>query len=129
MVRPLLAKDSMKKIILTIVCLTALSSQANTNFLPTLMMKYPQISGTEMGDCMTCHTINKWQRNDFGKDLQDWLRKNYVGEQSDPTQRTYSMEFIQRGLESIEEIDSDGDGVLNYEEFNNLTYPGDNTSF
>lgn len=119
----------MKTLILTMIWLAAFSVQANTNFLPTLMMKYPQISGTEMGDCMTCHTIDKWQRNSYGQDLQKWVRDNYTGTQTDPQYRVYSMEFIQRGLESIEEMDSDGDGVLNYEEFNNLTLPGDASSF
>lgn len=119
----------MLKILSLLIIVSSFSTSASTNFLPTLMVAYPQVAGTEMGDCMTCHTIDKWQRNAYGKDLQAYLRANYEGGEQDPQRRVYSMEFIASGLEAIEELDSDGDGVSNGDEFINLTFPGDASDF
>lgn len=73
---------------------------------------------------MTCHTINKWQRNAYGLDLQKWLRENYTGDQPDPQLRVYQAEFIERGLYAIENLDSDGDGMLNGDEIRAIRMPG-----
>lgn len=119
----------MFKILSLILVVSSFSVNASTNFLPTLMTAYPQVAGTEMGDCMTCHTIDKWQRNAYGQDLQSYLRTNYTGEEPDPQRRVYTMEFIASGLEAIEDLDSDGDGVSNVDELFNLTFPGDVSDF
>ncbi len=121
----------MKNCVLSMMVLMTLSAslQASTNFLPTLLNQYPQVAGTPAGDCMTCHTIDKWQRNSFGLDLQKWLRENYEGDQQDPQLRVYSWQFISEGLLAIEELDSDGDGVNNLEELENGTFPGDELDY
>lgn len=119
----------MLKILSLILIVSSFSVNASTNFLPTLMTVYPQVAGTVMGDCMTCHTIDKWQRNAYGQDLQAYLRANYDGGEQDPQRRVYSMEFIASGLDAIADKDSDGDGVSNWDEFQNLTFPGDASDF
>ena len=122
----------MKKTGLTlfmIIWFQSIQCLGSTNFLPTLFLTYPQISGTQLGDCTTCHTIDKWQRNAFGRDLQEYLRTHYDGPEEDPQRRVYTMTFIASGLEAIEDLDSDGDGVSNIEELENLTFPGDELDY
>jgi hypothetical protein len=74
---------------------------------------------------MTCHTIDKWQRNAYGKDLQAYLRANDPTPNNDPENPVYSLEFIEEGLEAIEHYDSDGDGVTNLEEIESMRFPGE----
>lgn len=123
----------MKKTFALALLISAQVAMATTNALPALLIQYPEIGASPLADCMTCHTIDKWQRNDFGKDLQAWLRANDPRPEEERTNqygnRFYSGEFISQGLTAIEDLDSDGDGVLNIEEFENFTFPGDAQSF
>lgn len=114
----------MRKLAALILMVVSFSAYSTQNVLPTFMDVYPNVVGTELADCMTCHTINKWQRNDYGKDLQKWLRENYDGNEPDPQQRVYSSEFISQGLMAIEKLDSDGDGMINIDEIDSYRRPG-----
>lgn len=114
----------MRKLIVLILMVASFSAQSTQNVLPTFMNTYPGVVGAQLGDCMTCHTINKWQRNAYGQDLQKWLRDNYTGDQPDPQLRVYASEFIEQGLYAIEHLDSDGDGMSNIDEIQSYRMPG-----
>lgn len=94
-----------------------------------LSEKYPDAAETKVMDCMTCHTIDKWQRNEYGLDLENYLRTLAIntGETQDPSQ--YTKDFIMKGMKAIELSDSDNDGFSNLEELANGTFPGDAADF
>ena len=64
---------------------------------------YYGIEDTELNTCVTCHFSGILQKN------------------------TYGMDFMTNGrnFETIETLDSDGDGFTNLAEINALTFPGD----
>lgn len=113
-----------KSLILTLILLSS-AGFAKTGFIPSFISTYPEVGMSELADCMTCHTIDKWQRNAYGKDLQKWLRANDPNPNNDFDNPSYSMAFISEGLKAIEHLDSDGDGVTNLEEIQNLRFPGE----
>lgn len=115
----------MKKSVLIILILLSSAGFAKTGFLPSFISSYPEVALSPLADCMTCHTIDKWQRNAYGKDLQAYLRANDPNPNNDPENPVYSLEFISEGIEAIEHLDSDGDGVTNLEEILNLRFPGE----
>ncbi|MBT4792437.1 MAG: hypothetical protein HON90_12770 [Halobacteriovoraceae bacterium] len=122
----------MKKLILTMMVLSlnsTLFAMPNERIFDALVTKYPEAAGTKIMDCMTCHTINKWHRNYYGLDLENYLRSHFesLGQTPDPTQ--YSKELIMAGMKAIELMDSDGDRFSNLEELANGTLPGDETDY
>lgn len=106
-------------------------ASAKVNFIEALVEKYPSIiNDSENGkllDCFTCHTVDKWQRNDFGRELQVQVRAEYTARYGQaPTATTvYEREFIKEMLTKIEDMDSDGDGYTNKEEISSNHCPGD----
>ncbi len=112
----------MKKGLISLAFLLITNAHAKVNFIEALAANYPQIVNTPILDCMTCHTVSKWQRNDYGMDLQNYLRDNYQGDWN--LDINYTRKFIRRGMKAIEHLDSDGDGFTNAEEFKALTNPG-----
>jgi cytochrome c2 len=101
---------------------------AKEGFTNALLETYPRIAASpRINNCMTCHTLDKWQRNPFGLQLQDWLRSNHDGDITPDIQ--YAREFVKKGLVEISGLDADGDGYTNAEEINAFTYPGDHLDF
>lgn len=97
---------------------------AKRGFNNALLDAYPVVARSpHINNCMTCHTIDKWQRNDFGRDLQHWLRSNYGADVDSSIQ--YAKAFVTAGILAISHMDSDGDGYTNGEELELLTRPGD----
>lgn len=70
--------------------------------------------GTALDTCSTCHTSGS-SFNPYGQAIND-----AGGEGADA-----GLAAIQ----AVEGDDSDGDGFSNFDEIDNLTFPGDNTSF
>lgn len=109
-------------------------SFAKVNFIEALAEKYPNILDDETGkllDCFSCHTTDKWQRNDFGLELQAEVRAEYLARYGTrpTTQTVYERDFIREMLTKIEDRDSDGDGYSNKVEIEALTFPGDMYDF
>ena len=119
----------MKKMMMVLLMLMSSSSFAFVNFLPTFLTRYPDATVSPLADCMTCHVIDKWQRNAYGQSLQKYLRENDPEGSANDELPYYSIQFIDRGLEAIEMMDSDGDGVTNLEEIENFTFPGDSSDY
>jgi hypothetical protein len=111
-----------KKMIVALVLINSFAVSAKVNFIETMIETYPSVIGSKLLDCTTCHSINKWQRNHYGLDLQNYLRSNYEGELVQEI--VYSRAFINEGMRAIENLDSDGDGFTNLEEFEAQTFPG-----
>lgn len=118
----------MKKVVLLLAVILMASPQAKVNFMEALMEEYPNVMSSPLMDCSSCHLLEKWHRNHYGLDLQEWLRANYDGDVENPVDRVYAKEFIQRGMQAIEDWDSDGDGYSNLEEFEAQSFPGDRNS-
>ena len=120
----------MKKLISTMIALslsTPLFAMPNNLLFDALATKYPDVLGTKLMDCMTCHTIDKWQRNPYGMDLEDYLRKQITDAGETPDPSTYTKAFIMKGMKAIELLDSDNDTFSNLEELANGTFPGVST--
>lgn len=86
------------------------ATQAKPNlesrFLREMTSLYPQMSGSRIDTCEICHPGGNTNRlNAYGRD------------------------YDRRGLAAIEQLDSDGDGVINIDEINALTFPGDADDF
>ena len=101
-------------------------SMPNENVFNALIESYPNITDTKLFNCTTCHTRNKWLRNAYGQDLQDYLRSLYSDEIN---AEEYTQAMIVMAMGEINEIDSDGDGYTNIEEFNFGTYPGNKDDY
>jgi cytochrome c2 len=86
--------------------LSASVSQAKPDFLEAIKAQYPEAVFTAR--CQTCHRVGALL-NPFGKDFQT-LVKNDLSDQ--------------QGWESLKALDSDADGVINYDEFVANTNPG-----
>jgi hypothetical protein len=84
---------------------TAFAVQARPRYVRTAAAKYPEITGTKLGDCRLCHTDKPGELNPYGHALKD-----------------SSLSF-----EAIEKLDSDKDGAKNIVEIKALTFPGDST--
>jgi len=97
----------------------------NTEIYEALFEQYPAVRKTKLASCMTCHTIDKWQRNSYGRDLQVYLRKLFEDTGRAPDPSKYSKHMIMKGLKDIELADSDDDGFSNLEEMLNDAFPGE----
>jgi hypothetical protein len=84
---------------------TAFAVQARPRYVRSAAAKYPEITGTKLGDCRLCHTDKPGELNPYGHALKD-----------------SSLSF-----EAIEKLDSDKDGAKNIVEIKALTFPGDST--
>ena len=85
-------------------------------YLPMFTNNYPTTAGTKLDDCLVCHlTTNGGARDSYGDDFE--LMK---GGATDITS-------VQAALASIETLDSDGDTLVNIDEINAGTFPGDCT--
>lgn len=93
-------------IILACVFCVAGGAWAKTDFLRNAEEYYPGIIDTKLDDCTLCHT-DPPARNDYGRAYKN----------------------ASRDFGAIEDLDSDGDGVLNGDEIADLTFPGDGTDF
>ena len=98
----------------------------NEHIFNALLESYPEIDGTKLFNCTTCHTRSKWLRNSYGFDLQEYLRGQYA---TQITAEEYTQAMIVGGMKAIENRDSDGDGFTNLEEFEAGTFPGDAEDF
>ena len=79
-------------------------AEAFTNYLDDARVQYPGIIGSRIDNCLLCHVSpGGGNRNAYGSDFA-----------------SNSHSFT-----AIENIDSDLDGILNIDEINALTYPGD----
>ncbi len=79
--------------------------QAKSSYLAQFISTYPQVAGTRLDSCNTCHT-------------------------SVPARNPYGADFKSHGhnFQAIEQLDSDGDGYTNLQEIQALTLPGDPNS-
>ena len=118
----------MKNLVFVLALSLMAAPQAKVNFIEAMVEEYPSVMASPLMDCQSCHLVDKWQRDHYGLDLQEWLRANYDGDVENPSDRVYAKEFIQRGMEAIEDWDSDGDGYSNAEEFEALSFPGNRHS-
>ena len=78
--------------------------------LSSAAIKYPNISGTVLQNCTLCHTSSIPNLNPYGAAYKANGRNSAA-------------------FGAIENLDSDGDGFTNIQEFNSLTFPGDPSSF
>jgi len=89
--------------------LTLIYFPGNPNDYPAhmelLLLHYPDLDNTPLESCDLCHT-DDWGLNPYGTDYND-----------------YGNNRAAFGL--IEQLDSDDDGYLNFEEIDALTMPGD----
>lgn len=77
-----------------------------SRFLREVTSRYSQMNGSRIDTCELCHPGGNTNRlNDYGQD------------------------YNRQGLAAIEQLDSDGDGVINIDEINALTFPGDANDF
>jgi len=76
--------------------------EAKSSYLTEFVNSYPHTSNTQLDSCNTCHT-NVPDLNSYGRDY-----------------RSHGHDF-----RAIELLDSDGDGYLNIDEINALSFPGD----
>lgn len=84
--------------------------QAQQGDLNSAAAKYPNIVGSGLQSCNLCHTASIPDLNPYGADYLNNGRNTAAF-----------------GL--IENLDSDGDGATNLQEFNALTFPGNPASF
>jgi len=105
----------------------ALSTQAfsmpNDVVFNAMEVKYPTTLGTKLYDCLTCHTKEKWGRNAYGNDLNNYLLDHVTDPNTDSSM--YTTEFIVEAMTAVDAMDSDGDGFSNKAEFEAGTFPGD----
>jgi len=93
-------------ILLMVLALIGLpQSLASTGDLGPFNARY-DTSGTRLNTCKVCHTTGA-NLNQYGMDMS-----NQTG-------------TTEQRLANIEMLDSDGDGFINIDEINNLTFPGD----
>ena len=88
------------------------TAQAFTSFLTGAVTKYPQIKNTRLGvDCLLCHTNANANTNS--------------------ALNSYGSAFKNNGFnfDTIANLDSDSDGVINITEINALTFPGNAADF
>ena len=122
----------MKKLIAAMFILTLSSpvfAMPNKVVINALTEQYPTTMGTKLMDCMTCHVIDKWQRNDFGRHLQNHLRAIVEQSGQNVPAANYTKAFIMNGLKAIELGDSDNDGFSNLEELMHVTSPGNSEDY
>jgi hypothetical protein len=83
--------------------------QAKPTFFARVKARYPQVVGSRLDGCLLCH------------------RGGVGGAELNP----FAEAFRQNGfdLAAIEDLDSDGDGFTNLEEFQKLTFPGNPNNF
>ncbi|NJN93697.1 MAG: cytochrome c [Anaerolineales bacterium] len=114
----LLQKRPGRLLILTALVLTTIGLilviapplvQAERPFLSEAKARYPQIEGSKLDDCRLCHKNKEGggPRNAFGQDFQ-----------------IHSYDFA-----VMENLDTDGDGFTNLEEFMALTIPSNPKNF
>lgn len=114
----LLQKRPGRLLILTALVLTAIGLilvtapplvRAERPFLSEAKARYPQIEGSKLDDCRLCHKNKEGggPRNAFGQDFQ-----------------IHSYDFA-----VMENLDTDGDGFTNLEEFMALTIPSNPKNF
>ncbi len=113
----------MKFFLIIVLSFASSLAFAKMNFMEVMRSNYPSVQTSKLNDCMTCHTIDKWQRNSFGTDLEIWLRTNYPD--AIPSSQQYTQEMIQQAFVHVKDLDSDKDGFTNQEEFEKGTFPGD----
>jgi len=94
---------------------------------------YPFVKGTKLDQCTTCHSGGKSGKSTFGSCQWCHFTTSYgtTGDYLD-TLNSYGLAYNGAGrnaaaLQTIESIDSDGDGYTNIDEINTLHYPGDAT--
>jgi hypothetical protein len=103
---------------------------------PKLLQAYPQLAGTKLDSCTTCHTGGTYESKP-GKFTTvgscQWCHMTYGYDGSGDiteTMNQYGLDYLNAGrdvnaFETIEPLDSDGDGYTNKQEIDALTYPGD----
>jgi hypothetical protein len=79
-------------------------AQAKSSFLSAMMSQYPQAANSKLNSCVTCHPGDN--PNQFNNYANDYRNSGH-------------------NFSAIEQLDSDGDGVINLDEINAQTYPGD----
>ncbi|MCX5770055.1 MAG: PASTA domain-containing protein [Candidatus Hydrogenedentes bacterium] len=86
--------------------LLTLPAWATQLILDAAIAEYPFIDGTRLDSCSLCHTTV-------------------------PTRNPYGTALENAGLnfDSIENLDSDGDGITNIDEITDLTFPGNASDF
>jgi len=79
---------------------------ANATGMATFKTRYPGVANTKLDSCTTCHTASLPGTNPFGADYLFYGRNAAA-------------------LQTMEPLDSDGDGWTNLLEIQSTTFPGD----
>ncbi len=123
----------------------AYKGHQNDKDINALVAAFPQLRGTRLDDCHTCHTGGTFTYQSRGKTSSQvknscdycHLVKHPSAEFGEPqpksfreTLNPFGVDYAQRGrsaaaLESIRAVDSDRDGFSNQVEIDGRKYPGD----
>lgn len=90
-------------------------ADAQEEYLPTLLNIWYDLDGTKLDDCVTCHEAGATTLNPYGLDLNAAMLSNGTE--------------ITNALWMSDGLDSDVDGVVNYDELKLVTFPGDPTDY
>jgi hypothetical protein len=118
--------------------LAAYSSHQNDQDINNFLAVYPSAKSTKLDDCALCHqggnVTQSGKTSYYGS--CDYCHLTYGLQEPHPTGsilltlNNYGQAYSGKGrsqqaLRDIEGLDSDGDGSLNIDEINALTFPGD----
>lgn len=120
-----------------LVCYAAYLHQ-NEIDSPNFLSKYPQVAGTKLDNCTTCHSGGSYtsggKTTTLGSCQWCHYKTDYGANSSEAnllaTLNPYGIDYLNAGrnvaaLTAIEDLDSDGDGYPNIVEIAALRYPGD----
>jgi hypothetical protein len=93
---------------------TPTTSHARSGYKTEFLNLYGWAANTKLDSCALCHGATKSIRNSYGLDMEAWLD---------------SGKGVSQSLLMIDGLDSDGDGWINLDEINGVTFPGDGTDF
>ncbi|NNF98716.1 MAG: hypothetical protein HKM93_05005 [Desulfobacteraceae bacterium] len=101
---------------------------------------YPAVAGTKLDSCAVCHTGGRYEKYPGSNKWVDmgscqWCHYTYGYDESgdiDDTLNDYGRDFRDQGrnadaLQTIADLDSDGDGHANGDEIQAVRFPGDAT--
>jgi hypothetical protein len=103
----------------------------NDDDSPKLTQAYPQLAGTKLDSCTTCHAGGTYQGKTVGSCQWCHITYGYDGSGDiNETLNSYGKDYMAHGesinaLTAIEPLDSDKDGYTNIQEIDAITFPGD----
>ena len=101
----LTARSRFVPVLAAAILLISISAGATTRIQRSFSLRYPEVTGTRLANCVTCHASKPPALNPYGLDL----RREKLG------------------FAAIERLDSDRDGFRNGDEIRALSFPGDST--